>query len=461
MTMSIGGLVSGLDTNTLISQLIAAEALPQNRLRAQLGTAQDAAKAYRSVNTMFDGIRAAAEAMLKPQAWTAVKASSTAPSVAVSATPDAAAGSLSFEVKQTAASHVVIGASEYAATTDAAGFTGLEVLDASGAVKGTITVGGTGTLADAAKAINDSSFGLSASVVQISPGKLKLQVTAETSGAAASFDLRNPANATLASPPDDFTTVTQGRNATLKVGDPTTGYEVSSATNSFTGLMTGVTITVSKPETSVTVNIAGDPNAVATSMQALVDAANKALTGIRDRTDPERGESAPLKGDVTLRTLTNQVLNAVSFAVGTSSPARIGLQLEKDGTIRFDQAKFTAELTADPTLAQRIGAGSPAGPGPDGITGNADDLVPGVAQRLLDLAKVASDSTKGTLTLLAKGKDTLADDFSDRIADWDLRLAARREMLTRQFTAMETALGSLRSQSSWLAGQLASLPRSS
>ncbi len=461
MTMSIGGLVSGLDTSTLVSQLIAAEALPQNRLRAQLGTAQEAARAYRAVNTAFDGIRAAAEAMLKPQAWTAVKATSTVPSVAVSATPDAVPGSLTFEVKQTAASHVVIGATDYAATTDAAGFTELEVLDAAGAVAGKIPVGGSGTLADAAKAINDSSFGLSATVVELSPGKLRLQVTAETSGAAAAFDLRNPANATLATPPDDFTTVTQGRNATLKVGDPTTGYEVTSATNSFTGLLAGVTITVSKPETSVTVDVAGDPKAVATSMKALVDAANKALAGIRDRTDPERGDAAVLKGDMALRSLTGRVLEAVSSAVGGSSPARVGLSLDKDGTIVFDETKFTAALTADPALAQRIGAGGPAGPGPDGMAGTTDDVVPGVAQRLLDVAKVASDAATGTLTLLAKGKDTLADDFTDRIADWDLRLAARREMLTRQFTAMETALGSLRSQSSWLAGQLASLPSSS
>ncbi len=460
MTMSIGGLVSGLDTSSLISQLIAAERLPQNRLKAQLGTAQKAAEAYRALNSKMDAIRTAAETMLEPQAWTAVKASSTMPSVAVSATPDAAPASLTFEVKQTAAAHVVLGATEYAATTDSAGFSELEVLDATGAVKGTITVGGSGTLADAAKAVNDSSFGLSATVVELSPGKLKLQVTAETSGAAAAFDLRNPANAALATPPDDFTTVTQGRNATLKVGDPTTGYEVTSATNSFTGLLAGVTITVSKPETSVTVDVSSDPKAVAASMKALVDAANKALAGIRDRTDPERGSAAVLKGDSALRSLTSKVLQAVADAVGTSSPGRIGLQLDRDGALVFDEAKFTAALADDPALAQKIGAGTPKA-GPDGTVGTADDGVPGVAQRLLDLARTATHATTGTLTLLAKGKDTLAEDFTDRIADWDLRLAARRETLTRQFTAMETALGTMRNQSNWLAGQLSSLPRSS
>jgi flagellar hook-associated protein 2 len=73
------------------------------------------------------------------------------------------------------------------------------------------------------------------------------------------------------------------------------------------------------------------------------------------------------------------------------------------------------------------------------------------------LARRTTDATTGTLTLLAKGRDALADDLETRIADWDLRLAARKEALTKQFTAMETALGSLRSQSTWLAGQLSSL----
>ena len=85
----------------------------------------------------------------------------------------------------------------------------------------------------------------------------------------------------------------------------------------------------------------------------------------------------------------------------------------------------------------------------------------GLGLRLQELAKRATNGTTGTLTLLAQGRETLVNDFKSRIADWDLRLAARKESLTRQFTAMETALSSLRNQSSWLSGQLASLPSSS
>ena len=73
----------------------------------------------------------------------------------------------------------------------------------------------------------------------------------------------------------------------------------------------------------------------------------------------------------------------------------------------------------------------------------------------------ASDATTGTLVALANGQDSLVKDIQDRIDAWDLRLAKRKETLTRQFTAMETALSSLKNQSTWLAGQINSLPSSS
>jgi flagellar hook-associated protein 2 len=105
-------------------------------------------------------------------------------------------------------------------------------------------------------------------------------------------------------------------------------------------------------------------------------------------------------------------------------------------------------------------SGRAAGPGPNGVVGGGDDVtaVTGIAGRLLDVAKTASDSTTGSIVALANGKESVAKDIKSRIEAWDLRLVKRKEALTRQFSAMETALSSLRNQSSWLAGQINSLP---
>ncbi|WP_164703241.1 flagellar filament capping protein FliD, partial [Modestobacter sp. KNN46-3] len=91
-------------------------------------------------------------------------------------------------------------------------------------------------------------------------------------------------------------------------------------------------------------------------------------------------------------------------------------------------------------------------------SGTGTAAVEGVAQRLLGVAKSATDSTIGSLVNLAKGKDGEVTDLQERIDGWDLRLDMRRDTLTRQFTAMESALSSMQGQSSWLASQLGSLP---
>jgi flagellar hook-associated protein 2 len=215
--------------------------------------------------------------------------------------------------------------------------------------------------------------------------------------------------------------------------------------------MTGVSVTVTEQGAAAVVEVGEDSKSIATKVKTLVDAVNSALSTITTHSNSETGSTAVLKGDLELRTLTSQLLQAMSDVVsGAGSPGGIGIELTRDGTVAFTEVTFLAKLAADPDTVQRMLAGAPA----DDTTTPSTPAVDGISQRLEALTKRVTNSTTGTLTLLAKGRDDLAADFKDRIADWDLRLAARKETLTRQFTAMETALSSLKNQSTWLAGQL-------
>jgi flagellar hook-associated protein 2 len=206
--------------------------------------------------------------------------------------------------------------------------------------------------------------------------------------------------------------------------------------------------------------VSSDPNAVAGTVQKLVDAVNAALTTVKTYTNNSKGSTAALKGDYSVNQMAGQLLDAVSFAIGADgSPAKVGFELTKDGKIAFDKNVFVNALNGDPALAQRMVAGTAAGAGPDGVAGNTDDVTAsGIAGRLLQVTTRATNSTSGTLVKMAEGQDTLAEDITEKIEAWDLRLAKRKEALTRQFTAMETALSALKNQSTWLAGQINSLP---
>jgi flagellar hook-associated protein 2 len=436
--MSISGLVSGLDTTTLISQLMQLERQPQNQLRTKLTDTKADASAYRTVNSVFTTLQSAAENLTKASTWSPVKASSSATSVSASATAGAATGEVSFRVDVLAAKHVLISSADW--TPPASAMT-LTLGDADGDTPAkAVEIPADATLDQAVTAINAAGAGVTATAVSTGSG-FRLQLTSASSGTDGEFTATGgPA----------FTLFTQAADAKLTVGaGGPYSYEVTSTSNTFTDLMPGTSFTVSKKDETATVTVASDPAALTSAIQSLVTAANSALTNINTYSDNSVGSTAVLRGDSSLRALAGQIADAVAFAVGgDGSAATAGLQLTRDGKIAFDSAAFTAQLKADPVKTQRLLNGS----------GSGDTAVQGIAQRLVAVAKSATDTTTGSLVALANGKDTQATELKQRIDDWDLRLELRQQTLSRQFTAMESALGTMQNQSSWLSSQLGSLP---
>jgi flagellar hook-associated protein 2 len=467
MTMALStGLISGMDTGTLISQLVAAEAAPQTALRARLSATNLAASAYRTVNTTFAAVRAAAEAMTTNAVTSGRKALSDHTGVAVSTTAAAQPGTtLNFTPLKLAATHTSLSNSEWTTTTgsvrDKDPAWPLEIRKADGTtVVGTVDVAAGGSLSDAVTAINEADLGVRATIVTLGTNRHRLQLTSTTPGLGGGFVVKS-ATETDATVGAAFTTTREGQDATLDLG---TGVLATSTTNTFAELIPGVSLTISRADgVAATVTVDSDQEAVATKMQTLVDAVNSALSNVKTYTSNAPGSTAALKGDYAVTSLAGRLLDAVSGAVGTfGSPAKLGIQLTRDGKVTFDKAAFMTAVKDDPAVAQALIAGAPASNGPDGVVGGVDDVpaATGVAARLLDVAKAASDTATGSLGSMAKGQESRAKDIQNRIEAWDLRLAKRREMLTRQFTGMETALSALRNQSTWLAGQINSLPTS-
>jgi len=462
------GLTSGIDYATLISGLMDIEKRPQTLLATQLTDAQTDAAAYRSINTAFAALVTSASALTGTNFTAARTASSTGSGVTATAGSTAVVGSsLTFSVESLAAAHSIISNTEWTSATGdvrtavAAGTAPgwpMEIIDtATGATRGTIDLPANASLADAAAAINGGGFGLSASVVQLGTDRYRLQVTSNATGAAGNFYLKS-ATEDSATAGSGFLVDTQGSDATVRLNS---GLTASSATNTFSELMTGVSVTVSKVDPNLgTVSVKSDTASLTAKVQALVTAANNVLSTIKTNTDSSTGSTAALKGNFGMNSLANSLLTAVSSAVGSDgSAAKAGLQLTQDGLLTFDATAFAAKLTSDPDLVQRLFSGT-TGAGKDNVRGTADDSLEtdGLGARLQRLAQQANDSVTGTLVTLAKGQDTRATSLQQQIDDWTTRLTSREAALTSQFNALETALGTLKNQSTWLTSQIASLP---
>jgi len=349
--MPIDGLVSGLDTNSIIEQLMTAERVPVDLMTARQKAAQSALDAYKSVASKLSAITTASAALERSTGWRLRTTTSSNDAVATASASDGATlGGIQFTVDRLATTHGVATATNVAATSDIIASSGSIQLTV-GTTPHTISVG-SGSLAEVASAINAANVGVKAATVNTGTG-YRLQLTAASSGASAAFSVTSGL---------DVGTVvtTQGVDAQLTFGTGPGAYAVTSATNSFANVLPGVSITAkSVSATPVTVDVASDAEGLAGKVGALVDAVNAALAEIKTRTayDPGSKSAASLAGDSTARRAAQALTRALSDAVSQStlgSPGLAGVSIDRNGTATFDKAKFLDAYAKDPTAVERL-----------------------------------------------------------------------------------------------------------
>ncbi|WP_432491137.1 flagellar filament capping protein FliD [Kineococcus auxinigenes] len=475
---SVDGLVSGMDTTSIISQLIAVDSAPKARLQSSVSTAQLKVTAYQSVNSRMSALQSAADNLQKAAAWTPAKATSSSSAVTVTASSSATAGTLNVKVADLASARSVVSGT-FTLNTDGEidtatlGFP-LDVVRSDGSY---VTLQPqVGTLSQVVDAINKAeNAGIKAVAIRVSDNTYRLQITSADTGATkGDFKLVSEPTAdgraayranyaTMAAQPAGYEVLSAATDAKLELGaDKIT---LTSPSNTFTDVMPGVSLTVSaRTADAATVSVGRDSNAVASAVQSLVDAANAALKDITLQSragvvgsDGKVTGGGTLRGDSTLRALKSQILSAVTSAVGNSqaSAATFGLQSTRDGELTFDKTKFLEAYAKDPAGVQAL------------VSAKATDSTAtskGVVERLREVTVGAigdlklSSAATGTLTSVIDGQNSSIKDLTSRIADWDTRLDAKKERYQKYYGALETALGKLQSQSTWLAGQLGSLP---
>lgn len=434
---SVSGLVSGLDTASLINQLMQVEAQSQNRIKSQLATAQTNLTSLQDLNSKMAALATSAGTLADPASWNPITVASSSTLVTATAGSTAVAGPLTFTVGHTALAHQLSFTNTALMTdtvTSGSTMVRLDYLD--GTTKDIDT--GDGTLQGLVSALNASGTGVKASTVRLDNGTYRLQVTSTTTGAASDFTLKNIDGTDLLG----GATVTAGRDAEITIGTDV----LHSSTNTFSNVANGLSITLGSTVadgTVVNLDAQQDTTAMTSTVKGIVDSLNDALGKIDGLTayNDVTKTSGPLAGDSAISSLRNDLLDTVYPSDGTSL-ASVGIQLDRYGKFTFDEATFKAAYAADPAgVAAKFTTGA----------------VAGFADRVQQVAKRASDPNIGTLTTSITGRNSEIKQMQDSISDWDTRLALRQDSLQRQFTALETALSQMNSQSNWLSGQLASL----
>lgn len=459
MGMGIDGLVSGLDTTSIINALIAAEAMPQTLMKNKVTSDTYSITALQGLNAKFAALQKQADPLSKPNGLAMFTGQSTSTAVAVTVSTGAQATSMDVTVDKLAQSHSVVTAPM---TTWPDSPPVLTFVKADGTSTEVTAV--SQSLDDMVNAINASSAGVGA--VKVASGvdgagvqQYRLQLNATASGAAGAFNVYRgtAADAAAGTAPDLLASpgaavLRTGQDASVRLWAGTAAEQVlTSATNTFTAISPGVDIAVSAVSAAaVTVSVAQDTDKVTATAKSLVDNLNIIFGSIFTQSTVSTTTSATgaatvagglFTGDSTVSGAKDQLFDAVAAPINGNSPASIGINTTKNGDLAFDEAAFKSAYAKDPAAVAAA--------------------LSTIAGRVASVASAVSDPYTGTLTQRINGQQNVVKDLNAQIVDWDDRLAQRRASLQQIYSSLEVQLSNMKSQQSWLTSQLGSLPSTS
>jgi flagellar hook-associated protein 2 len=450
------GVGSGLDVASLVQQLVQAEGGPKTvRLNAEeakvqaklsaLGTLRSALASFRdTVATLKDAAKFQGR----------VVTLSTADFVSGTAATTAVPGSYAIEVQQLAAAHR-LQSTGVASPTTVIGTGTLRISTAGQNFD--ITIDETNnTLAGIAKAINDSAAGTKVLATVVSGAtETRLTITARATGAANALTITQSGGdgglAALVYPPS-VTGLTQVQGP-LDARVLIDGILVTSATNTVSGAIQGVDVTLTKVNelgetTQLTVGY--DRAAARKTIDELVKGYNAVVDAIKSVSsyNVEKKEGGPLFGDAGVRNIVHQLRRELTSNVTGLSGSfdmlgEIGITADLNGKLSVNAA------TLDAAFASKFDA--------IGELFAAKEV--GVAVKLDKLLAPYLD-TDGVFDSRTASLKSSIDVINDRREELNTRLATLQARYTKQFNALDSLLSQMQSTSNLLTQQLSRLPGS-
>jgi flagellar hook-associated protein 2 len=447
------GIGSGLDINSIISQLMATERRPLEALETKKQGYDAELSAYGKLSNAISSFQSAMDNLNELSKFKIYSPTSSDENVfTATASSDAAAGSYSINTSAVAHNHKLAST----AIADASTVVGTGTLAISvGSSSFSLTIdSSSNTLGGIRDAINNASdnTGVTATIINADGGSY-LVLTADDSGTANSLSV------TVTGDGDGSDTDTSGLSQLVYVAGTTENmteidaaqdalftvdgnFTVTSSSNTIDTAIQGITLEL-KTEDSATLTVERDNEAVKESVQEFVDAYNNLDSVMEELGSGDlQGESVLLSIESQLRSVFNSA--ATGLSGNYSYLAEVGVTFQKDGTLALDASTLDSALIADfDGVAQLFG---------DSSQGYAVQLK-GITDSLL--------STTGVLKVRQDGINDRIDNLEDRKVRLERRLEIVQKRYQDQFTALDTLLGNLQATSDYLTNQLSALTSSS
>ncbi len=461
MGIGVSGLMSGLDTDSIISQLMDIEKRPVMLLQQKEAAYQAKITALGVVKSAMSDLQSSVDALKSPDDFISYSASSNDTDIiTVSAGDDVQPGKYNIIVNSLASEQHVRSAAFTA--SDAEVGTGTLTIQVGSNDAVDITIDSDhNTLAGIAQAINDADTDVTAGVI-FDGTNYYLTLQGRETGADNTITLTmqdddgvNDDSSGLSSLYTDPTTQTltetqAAANAVLTVN----GIEnIQRSSNTIDDLVEGLTITLNQADTSKTVTITSSKNysGLTSKLNAFVKSYNALIDTLAEQTayNGDSGASGTLLGDSTvgrigpsLSAMMYEGVDGVDSSVNSLN--NLGIEILDNGHLSLDEDKLNSAMESHPE---------------DVITffTSDDSDNPGMARKIYDFLDGYLQSNTGILSSKEQGLQDSIDDMNDRIDQMNVRFAKREDTLRKQFNHLELVLAQFQDTAARLDQQLTSI----
>ena len=450
MSIQFGGLATGLDTSSIIDQLMNIERQPLARLEADKTWLNNRLKAFTELDTRLKSFADSIKDLNYRD--TLLKRSTTLGSeefFTASASRDAVPGA-SYEVEVVSLARVQKSVSTgVASSSDPLFGTGTLSLSV-GEETHTIDIGeGENSLAGIMAAINKADVGVRAAIINdgtVNPDgsstPFRMVLTGETVAKEFSLDasgLTGGASLDLGTP------VQQATRAHVRVDN----IDIYSDTNTLTEAIPGMTLDLRKAEagttTSLAVNV--DKAAIKEAIEEFATGYNKVVSFITSQSVIDGEGGGVLGGDSGINAIKRRLQTMLTQPVENSGTLRalsqLGFETQKDGTLQVNEKTLGAAIDENLDSVVSLLAG--------------EDGVEGVATRFKNYLFDLTSSATGMLQGRRESINSNLKRIDTKIDASQARLEQRQKTLEAQFSAMETLVSNLNAQSSFLTQQMTAL----
>ncbi|TRY24507.1 flagellar hook-associated protein 2 [Brevibacillus sp. LEMMJ03] len=490
------GMASGLDTEQMVKDLMKAQRAPLNKLLQKKQLEEWKRDSYREMNSLLLDLKNTVFDMKLQRTYLQKTASSeneAAVSVKTVGTPSLSTYTVEvLSLAQPAKPATAVYSSSLADANTAVGSGNEFSFDLNGTK---IDVTAADTINSVVKKINDVS---STTGVTATYFNNKLILTSKTAGSTAAISITNT------TVPGNVLGISDGSFSNGADGTPgqviINGVTQSISSNTFT--YDNMEFTIKQTSAPITVNVKTNEDAIFNAIKGFVDKYNEVIDKINTKITEkqyrdyqplldeqkqemsekqielweEKAKSGLLRQDSILSSALYDMRQSLSNAVKGVTDSNfdmlyeIGISTSKysdnkyaymeNGKLYIDETKLREAIrnNGDKVMELFTKTSSITNPTTEAEAKQKFDES-GLAQRLYDKLDVAIKNLtkKAGMSGILVDNSTIGkeiDQINDDIRNWEDRLAKIEDRYWKQFTAMESALQRLNSQSSWLAQQL-------